>query len=305
MNYESFISDIKTRIGACVGPEVQLLIQPMPRNNGTSYDGLILLQPGLNISPTIYLTPYYHRYLDGMSMEDICSDIFSTYQKQQPKENFDIGLFTDFARVKSRIIMRLVNYPRNEQMLADVPFFRFYDLAVIFYCLLYAGDDNQASILVHNEHLELWGINQDTLYRLARENTPALLPQQVTPMCSLMEHFAAEIGLMRELHPADDGIGSSNTDIPMYVISNSYRTNGACAILYDQLLHELAEQLQSNLILLPSSIHEFILLAAEDSSDLQDFSQMVREVNETQLADDEVLADHAYYYNRKTRLISM
>lgn len=295
MNYESFITEIKTQISACVEPEVELLVQTMPRNNGTSYDGLILLHPGRNISPTIYLTPYYHRYLEGVSVEDICSDILATYQKQQPLQDFDTSLFTDFSKVKSRLIMRLVSYPRNERMLADIPYFRFYDLAIIFYCLLHADNDNQASILVHNEHLDLWETDRDTVYHLARLNTPVLLPRQVTPMYRLLDGLAPESCELPE----------NSRKLPMYVISNCYRTNGASAILYEQLLHQMAEQLQSNLILLPSSIHEFILLPVKDSSDLKAFDQMVCEVNETQLADDEVLADHAYYYDRTKRLITM
>lgn len=298
MNYDLFLSEIKAQISSRVAPEVQLLVQNMPRNNGTSYDGLILLSPDCNVSPTIYLTPYYHRYLSGVSLEDICSDILCTYRQQLPVQDFDTSLFTDFSKVKSRIIMRLVSYPRNGRMLSDVPFCRFYDLAIIFYCLLHADNENQASILVHNEHMELWETDTDTLCQLAKQNTPILLPRQVTPINTLLEELSPERYEERSLSCAD-------RDIPMYVISNCYRTNGASAILYGQLMHHLAQQMDSDLILLPSSIHEFIALPAEDDTDLVAFSQMVKEVNETQLADDEVLADHAYYYDRKKRLISM
>lgn len=295
MNYDCFLSEIKTQISSRVAPDVQLLVQTMPRNNGTSYDGLILLRPDRNVSPTIYLTPYYHRYLSGVSFPDICSDILSTYQQQLPVQDFDTSLFTDFAKVRSRIVMRLVSCERNEKMLSDVPFCRFYDLAVTFYCLLYADSENQASILVHNEHLALWDTDTDTLYQLARQNTPELLPYQVMPMQALLKELSPDL-----CEPA-----CTDFDVPLYVISNCYRTNGAAAVLYDNTLYQLAQQLDSNLILLPSSIHEFIVLPVEDAADLEAFNHMVSEVNETQLADEEVLADHAYFYDRKKRLISM
>lgn len=295
MNYQEFLNNIKTQISACVDPDVRLMVQSMPRNNGTSYDGLILLQPGRNVAPTIYLTPYYHRYLEGVTLTDICSDILDVYQKQLPDQDFDTTLFTDFERAGSKLIMRLVNYRRNEHMLSGVPHVRLYDLAIIFYCLLHADKDNQASILVCNDHLNLWNIDQDTLYDHARQNTPVLLPQQITPMHTLLEGFA----------DFDPDAKKADWDVPMYVISNCYRTNGATALLYEQLLHQLAEQLQSNLMLLPSSIHEFLALPVENDEDLDTYSRMVCEVNETQLTDDEVLSDHAYYYDRTTQCITM
>ena len=292
MNYQEFLSEIQNNLRAQIAPEVQLIIQSMPRNNGVSYDGLILLSPGCNISPTIYLTPYYHRYLDGVNMEDICTDILMTYRNHLPQENFDTTRFTSFEKVRSRLVMRLVNYERNRNQLSDVPHVRFCDLAIIFYCLLHADTDNQANILVHNSHLNLWGIDKDTLYMLARENTPALLPPEITPMHTILER----------LHCPDPDLFSES--IPMYVISNCYRTNGAGVILYDQFLQQISDRFESNLILLPSSIHEMIILPVEYNSELREFTYMVREVNDTQLTDDEVLSDHAYYYDRaKQKLI--
>lgn len=294
MNYHAFINDMKARVRAQIDPDIQLQVQKIPRNNGTSYDGLILFNPGRNISPTIYLTPYYHRYLEGVSLEDICSDILSAYDRQLPLRDFDTSRFTDFSKVSPRIVMRLVNRARNERMLSLIPSFPFHDLAVIFYCLLSADSDNQASILVHNEHLALWDVGAETLFQLSRENSPALLPPQITPMRTLLFPSGG---------PSVSGL--DDCDIPMYVVSNLYRTNGASAILYEQVLQQLSGQLGTDLILLPSSVHEFIAIPAAGGEDLSAFDTMVCEVNETQLADDEVLADHAYYYDRKMRLISM
>lgn len=293
MNYQEFLSVVKEQLAARIEKDARLQVKTLPRNNGTSYDGLMILRPGRNISPTIYLTPYYHRYLDGVALEDIFTDILATYQCHLPEQDFDTSLFTDFEKVHSRIIMRLVSYERNQTLLRDVPFFCFQDLAVVFYCLLMADEKNQASILIHNEHLDMWGIDKDTLYHLARQNTPLLLPHCVTPMKDILLHS-----------PFPDMEDLTECDIPMYVVSNCFRTNGATVLLYERLLQDIADQLASNLIILPSSIHEIIILPTMDHSDLPFYSHMVREVNETQLADEEILSDHAYYYDRITKVIS-
>ena len=289
MNYQEFIFDIKTELSSRITPGATLKIQTITKNNGTHYDGLIILQPGSNIAPTIYLTPYYHRYLDGVSMADIYDDILKTYQAHLPETDFDIEMFTDFNRAQSRIVMRLVSKEYNESLLTDVPHIDFQDLLIVFYCLIYADSDNQGSILIHNSHMNMWHVSVEILYQLAKQNTPVLLPHQIIPMAELLKsHPFAHLTDLDE--------------IPMYILTNSYKTNGASVLLYNDLLATVADQFQQDFILLPSSIHELILIPVDtfDTDELQYYSQVVHEVNQTQLADDEVLSEHAYFYRRKT-----
>ncbi|MCH5332580.1 MAG: hypothetical protein J1D89_01360 [Agathobacter sp.] len=292
MNYEEFLSEVRMQLTARIEEDATLQVRTMPRNNGTHYDGLVIIRPGRNISPAIYLTPYYHRYLSGVAMEDIYEDILSAYRKRLPEEDFDTGIFTSFEKVRSRLVMRLVHYGRNEELLRDVPHCRFHDLAVTFCCLLRADEENQASILVHNEHMELWKVDRLTLFAEAQANTPILLPPQITPFSELVH------GL-----PVPELSEVCGLEVPMFVATNRSRTNGAAVILYEGQLAAMADFVDADLIILPSSVHEVILLPAEDDSTLEECSHMVREVNETQLADEEILSDHAYYYDRATKEI--
>lgn len=287
MNYEEFLTEVRTQIGARIEADAEIQMREMPRNNGTHYDGLVILRPGRNISPAIYLTPYYHRYLEGVALEDIYEDILSAYRRRLPEEDFDIGMFTSFERVRSRLVMRLIHYGRNEEMLQDVPHCRFHDLAITFCCLLRADADNQASILVHNEHRKLWGVDSLELLAEAQANSPVLLPAQITPFSDLLPELA----------------GACGSEVPMYVATNRCRTNGAGVILYEGQLAAVSGLLGADLIILPSSVHEVLLLPVQDDSGLAECSQMVREVNETQLADEDVLSDHAYYYDRASGVI--
>jgi hypothetical protein len=155
--------------------------------------------------------------------------------------------------------------------------------------MLHADDKNQANILIYNEHLSMWGITEDELYHTARKNTQRLLPSQMISMRSLIPDAPDDL------------------DVSLYILSNQYRTNGATVILYDGLLSRIAERFQKDLVILPSSIHETLLLPVDslDSADMERYAQMIQEVNETQLADEEILSDHAYYYSRSTGLVTM
>lgn len=286
MKYKNFIKNVKTYMESQFQEGQKVLIQPVLKNNGTVYDGLIIIDPILNISPTIYLNPYYHRFLDGVSMEDIYSDILSTYQENLPKEDFDISLFKDFDKAKERILLKLVNQERNSELLEEVPHIIFHDLAIIFVCAICDFLDEYATILIHNQHLEMWGISLDELYEIGMENTPKLLPYSFDSMENVLKHLS-------------DGTLPFVTDIAMSVLTNQLKIHGATSIIYPGLLKRLANDLDDDIIIIPSSIHEVLIIPYQSTISkysLLNFRDMIVQVNEEQLPDEEVLSDHAYLY---------
>lgn len=86
MNYQEFLTTIRTQLSLRIETGVTLDIRSFTKNNGTHYDGLVLLHPKKNVSPAIYLMPYYHRYLEGVCLEEICEDILHTYQAHAPEK---------------------------------------------------------------------------------------------------------------------------------------------------------------------------------------------------------------------------
>lgn len=296
MNYQEFLTTIKTKLSLRIDSGLTITIQTFIKNNGTRHDGLIIQDPGLNVSPTIYLKPYYHRYLDGVSLEDICEDILSTYHNNLPQKDFDITLFTDYRKASGRIVMRLINREKNKELLKNVPHFSYLDLEIVFYCMLCAGELGQGNILIRKEHMESWGVTAEELREQALINTPKLLPPDLISMNRLLKEHNPEF--LKE---------SRDMDIRMYILTNEFRTNGATTLLYEGILEEIAGMFDSDIILLPSSIHEVILVPAASGDEylkqLDDFSAMVKEVNETELADEEILSDHAYYYIKGCGLV--
>lgn len=294
MKYQEFLQTVEKEIKKQLDPGYELHIQSFPKNNGITYDGLVIFHPRLNISPTIYLNPYYHWYLDGVPMEDIYANIMDTYHSRLPENNFDTENFTDYSKAKSSIIMKLVNYEHNRQLLEKIPHFKLLDFAIIFQCLISKQEDGFATILIHNHHLDFWSVTPDELYLDAQANTPQLLPYHLDSMENL---------LMECMQTVPDDINFN--ECPMYILSNHAKLNGATVILYDGLLNQLAHEFDSDLILLPSSIHEFLLIPVANPDKLSLFSKMVNEVNETQLSDDEILSDHAYYYSKDHKQLYM
>lgn len=291
MKYQDFIENIKDYVSSRLSNGQKVVLQSVTKNNGLVYDGLFIVDPILNVSPTIYLNPYYHRYLSGVPMEDIYDDVLDTYYTNLPTKDFDVTVFTDFSKARERIVMKLINYKRNKQLLKSVPHILYMDLAIVFVCSVTDFLHEYATILVHNEHLKLWNTSKEDLYQIALENSPQILPYHFESIKALLpagtEHYI----------PWFD-------KVEMYILTNKLKIHGATCITYPGLLEEIANQLNSDLVIIPSSIHETLIIPETylDSQHKEhpDFEDMIHEVNDTQLTDDEVLGDHVYYYRRES-----
>ena len=85
----------------------------------------------------------------------------------------------------------------------------------------------------------------------------------------------------------------------MWVLTNELGIYGATAMLYDGVLEEAGEKWEQNFYIIPSSVHELILLLEE--WDMEQLDLMIKEVNEREVKDDEILSDHAYLYDVKEK----
>ena len=234
-------------------------------------------------------------YLDSFGRTE---PLLTAYRENRPKSPVDISFFTDYDKVKSRVTMKLINYERNRELLKRVPYYRFLDLAIVFLCLVESDSSGTATVLIHNEHLTYWGITRDDLYALAMANTPQLLRYDLRSMTEVLrELFADEFA---------DPAGSDLIEpFPIYVLSNQHRLNGSSCILYQHLLHDFARRIGSDFYILPSSVHEVLLIPADNQISMSTLSSMVRDVNSSQLAREEILSDHVYYYSLETDQITM
>lgn len=298
MTHQKFKQQIRQALQDALGTQVRVMVQDIVKNNDTHLTGLTVFSDRCNVSPTIYLDRYYREYQNGKPFSKICEEILHVYQEHQPTDSIDVSFFTDYDRIKSRIVFKLVNYEKNAQTLREVPHYRFLDLAVVFNCLLEYDFDGSATILIRNQHLTLWNITPDDLYALAMRNTPALLKYDLRNMTDILKEFLAGSEL--------EELSSYNSHpCPMYMLSNQRKLNGSVCILYPDLLKSFANRIRSDLYILPSSVHEVLLLPADGQNSCQELSDMVREVNDSQLSREEILSDHIYYYCRDTGQITM
>ena len=141
------------------------------------------------------------------------------------------------------------------------------------------------------EYMKVWNITLPQIYEQAKRNTPKLLPYVLQTMLEVLGEFCDAL--------------DTNGALPMYVLTNQLKMNGAACILYPDALRECSQKMGSDLLILPSSIHEVILLPDDGSSNREELREMVDEINRTQLEVEEVLSAQVYRYERKTNRIIM
>lgn len=293
MNYQEFVGSVTGFLRETLPFGTELSLVPLEKNNGVILEGLTVRKEGERAAPAIYLDSYYQEYLAGHSMRQIQEDILECCEDKDFSEHFDTDFFKDYRKVKSTIVYKLIHYEKNRELLKKIPHVPFLNLAVVFYSFLPDTPVGSATVLIYNSHLEYWKVSCQELYRDAKQNTPRLLPAEMKTMSEVLSEFS------NGLDNAEEG------GIPMYVLTNSRKALGAACILYDNMLKHCAEWLGSAYYLLPSSIHEVILIPQGAVSDQRELAAMVRDINRTQVLKTEVLSDQIYFYSPESGQLSI
>lgn len=286
MDFNVFTDNIVNVLQQRMGHEYDVKVTKVTKNNDIELTGVVLMKESDNLSPTIYLDGLFEEYQDGAYIEDLAEQIIRLYKEQLPAGRLDMDFFRNFEQVKDRIFYKLVSYDKNRKMLEKLPYYKWNDLAIIFYYAMEEERIGRASITIHHQHLKMWEQSMDTLYAVAQENMKKSMPELLVSMKDLLEETTG-------LKMGED------TYLPMYVLTNQEKVYGAAAMLYSEYMKKLAERWQTDLLILPSSIHEVLLLPDDGQNEYAFYRQMVEEVNTTQVEPEEVLSYSLYRYCRE------
>lgn len=303
MSLEGFCACVRIDLQRRLGDSFRVMVKDITKNNDTKYKTLAVAGQDTNLHLSIYMDGFYDRYAAGTPLAEVEESIFYVWKENRTGEKFDSARFTEWKNVKERIIYKLVSLSRNRELLKDIPHrsLPHLDLAIVYECFMGAGREGNCVILIYENQLKLWGVTADELYETAVRNTPELMGYRFSSMSEVLWELMGngEDALEQEDLQELDG------ECPMYILTNRYKFHGAGCILYKNLLMEIAEKWDDDICILPSSIHETMLVPAAAAGSGEKISEMVRVVNQTQLSPEEVLSDHAYKFVRKTGEIIM
>lgn len=304
MNIEQFRTEIISNIES---RDLNISIKECDaiKNNGVKLCGVCIGAKGTVIYPSIYLENYYEKYVDGVGIEQITDELLETADKAQYKGEFNPGFYEDFEKVRDCLRVKIINTEKNRELLKETPNREFLDLSIVVYCSLERVFGTEASILVKNSHIKKWGITCEELLNTAYENTKkdnVIIKDLADVISGLKRRIDCENDNAKEI---DTSLGDCSIDEIIddegliYVMSFARPYYGAVCMIFDDLLDEFLKEHSGGVYILPSSIHEVILIPESENEifDEKGLSKLVDMVNKDCLSEEEILADHAYYYS--------
>lgn len=276
------------------------------KNNDLTLHGIVIRKTGSALAPNIYIDEYFDRGYTPEETAVVVAQQFEEMEYNAPFQ-FDESNIFDYEKIKDRICYKVVGKDTNQQYLEnDIPYGEIAgNLAVIYYVALNGG-----VVTVNNRLLKTWGIDEEELYAVADINTARLFPATFESMRETMLHILEEcesLEIMKYQYGLENMDDQSfkeflakaleAREMPVYVLRAGNAPFGASVMLYDGVLEMVRNTLEKDFIILPSSIHELLIIPYDAELSISDCRKMVQEVNATELSITERLSDSMYFCN--------
>lgn len=284
MNKEAMQQLIVDSLSKKLGEDFHISIHEVLKTN-IKLDGLNILKRGENISPTIYLDSFYRDLENGALLDGVVDEILHIYfDARFDSSHFDVTSVLDFNRVKDRLYVKLINRHFNKELLQNAPHSLFLDdFAIIIHCLIETSAEGNTSFLIHNQHLNMWHMDQKTLMSLAIKNTRKLFGLTLRSIREIMDELVPDL---------------LTDDLPIWVMTNQLKLSGAATVLFEDALKDFAN-IYGDFYVIFSSIHEVLLMPASINADISVLTEMNQMVNATDVRQDERLGTKAYFYSKE------
>ena len=297
MTLKHFINEVAHALQEHLGEHYIVDATTTIKNNSIELSGVRIRHEEDTIFPTIYLNDSFELYMNNrISLSEIVIQAAESYrQSRKSIETLDPLDSTVFENCRDKIVYRLISQEQNREMLEKIPYIPFMDLAITFHVIVTINPPSLHSLKITNELQESWGISTQKLFQLASDNTPRLMPSRIVNMQDMVG----------EVLPANcsefDLTNEKKTD--MIIITNTLGVNGAAVILYPGMLASLAKEYNTDFYVIPSSIHEVILVTTDDDSMMAEYRLLVHDVNDQFVDPEEILSDQVYYYQKDLKRI--
>lgn len=306
MNYQNFLIQIQKEIAEQLPEQysdASVSIQKVVKNNNTERMGFNIHRPGESTSPQLYLEASFEEHQQGKEIQAIAKEIVASYMQHQ---NFEIPnvpeLISDYEKVKGLMQLQLINKEFNSEKLEHTPHkdLENTDLTAVLRIHLLTQETGTATILVSDALLSRWNKSMDEVYPLALQNTQGANPARIESLYNIMMSMMSD-----EPYQGADTKDFQMQPYEQYVLRNESGLNGAAILLYPEVMEQLAQGANANLFILPSSIHECILMQDTGEMSAKELQAMVMSVNQTEVAPEECLSNEVYYYDKNEHSLSM
>lgn len=275
MKYETFKQIIATQIKDNLPPVFQSFevkfIQVQKTNEVK--EAMVLRPkdiPNYGAVPNIYLEDMYQQLEAGSTLSEILEQIATVIMCFTGVQVPEVTT-SDLKEMTDRIIPTLVNTEKNRTMLENVPHYDMLDLSIVYRFVVKKNEGSGfMSSLITYEIQDCLELSMEKLHEIAMRNMENIFPVRVWELTETLN-----------------------------VLTNDFYMYGAVGLLYMDKIKEIADKMQSDLYLVPSSIHEIMVMAV-DSSDIHELIDILNKGNNLYTEEGDYLSEEIYYYEHDT-----
>lgn len=302
MDYETFkqefAEDIKEKLSQKGYGEVETNFHNIEKTN-QNYEAISLVPAGGNIGVNYNIENAFASYEHSGDYEGVLASAAGAIASgldQVPVVN--VNALMNYEIMKEKLSVEVISAEVNEELLAKVPHDRIEDLAVVYRFIMESNEDGRASILVNNDLIERMGVTHEQLRADALENSPEIRPAVIQGMNEVMKEMMGPEAYEMFGIPDD-------TEEMMFIATVPDKNSGAGVLAYQDFMDQAAEKIGGDFFILPSSIHEILLVPDDGQKGADELKAMVMDVNATQVSPEERLSDNVYHYDSKEHIFEL
>ncbi len=262
------------------------------KTNDRVFRTLMIKNRDSTIAPAIYLNNFYEEYKKGKGINTIMKEIAELRMNHNNDIDMDFDYVRDWEKVKDKIVPKVINMKSNDRLLRDRPYTELCDLAVTYYILLdefkATDEDAHMSIAVSDELFRTWDISLKELHNVAVKNMNRLVPLTFKGLGDVLGELLGDDSLM-------DITGFINDAVT--VISNKSNVHGAMALTDNEFMNRVHNAYGKDFYVIPSSVHECLCVPVTEAVEPADLVEMIKQVNDTEVRDEDLLSYNLYRYN--------
>ena len=303
MDFETFKEELREDMEKALyertGTEHSVNLQTVEKMNET-YEALTIKPENSDIGVNINANELFRAYSDGMDYDRLVDGAVNKARDAlENSPNFNIEAFKDYDKMKETLAMEVVSAERNADLLTTVPHKDMEDMAVVYRFVISTGVGESGSVLVTNKMLDEYGITPEQFHADAMKNAPEGRPMEIKGMGEVLaEQMGIENAEML-------GFAIPPEQDQMLVASVKGNVHGAGVLAYEDFMDKASDRVGGSFFILPSSIHEILIIPDNGQFDLKSLENMVREVNATTVDPVDKLTDNVYHYDAQDKVFEL
>ena len=249
------------------------------------------------MSMAFRLKEIYQSVEDGEDIDHAVYKMVNTIEDNisvvKEKEQDVKSFITDYEKVKDNTYLRLI--PGDSPVLKNTPHRMIEDMALVVNVHLdsFSDENGRSCVVVSTPLMEMYGIDEAQLFADAEKNSLANEPIVFKPL----------VDMIKDLISSDEVPNPEDVGIVTYIATNKSGFQGAAVAGYPDFAEKAAEAIGGSFYMLPSSVHEFILIKDDGTPKARDLNKMIKNVNETVLEPRDVLSAQCYHYDAKAKVL--